>query len=111
MLDTESDVHLGRRPLAIAPTVEPSLPDAPAADGPSTPPPSPAGAPAPRVGAPNRGNGRTPKTIQGDLGELMLSTPRDRNGTFEPQAIAKHQRRVPGFDEKIPYVRQARRST
>jgi transposase-like protein len=30
-----------------------------------------------------------------------LDTPRDRNGSFEPQRIAKHQRRVPGFDEKI----------
>jgi putative transposase len=91
MLNTELDVHLGRRPLAIAPRVEPPLPDAPATDGP----------PAPRVGPPNRRNGRTPKTVQGDLGELTLSTPRDRNGTFEPQVIAKHQRRVPGFDEKI----------
>ena len=26
---------------------------------------------------------------------------RDRDGTFEPIVIAKHQRRVPGFDEKI----------
>jgi len=30
-----------------------------------------------------------------------LRTPRDRNGTFEPQLIAKHQRRLTGFDEKI----------
>ena len=51
--------------------------------------------------APNRRNGRSPKTIQGDLGELTLATPRDRNGTFEPQLIGKHQRRLPGFDEKI----------
>ena len=39
--------------------------------------------------------------MQGDQGELTLATPRDRNGTFEPQLIAKHQGRVPGFDEKI----------
>ena len=39
--------------------------------------------------------------MQGDLGELTIATPRDRNGTFEPQLIGKHQRRVPGFDEKI----------
>ncbi len=32
---------------------------------------------------------------------MTLSTPRDRDGTFEPQLIEKHQRRVPGFDEKI----------
>jgi transposase-like protein len=35
------------------------------------------------------------------MGELTLATPRDRDGTFEPQLIGKHQRRVPGFDEKI----------
>ena len=39
--------------------------------------------------------------MQGDLGQVTLSTPRDRDGTFEPQLIEKHQRRVPGFDEKI----------
>src|SRR4051795_11360572 len=39
--------------------------------------------------------------VQGDMGELKLETPRDRNGTFEPQLIAKHQRRLSGFDEKI----------
>lgn len=40
-------------------------------------------------------------THRGDLGELALDTPRDRQGTFEPQLIAKHQRRLAGFDEKI----------
>ena len=59
-----------------------------------------AGEPA-EQGSPNRRNGHSPKTVQGDLGELTLATPRDRDGTFEPQLIAKHQRRVPGFDEKI----------
>src|SRR4029079_11235961 len=51
--------------------------------------------------SPNRRNGRSKKTVQGDLGEVTLATPRDRDGTFEPQLIEKHQRRVPGFDEKI----------
>ena len=49
----------------------------------------------------NRRNGRSQKTVQGDLGEMTLATPRDRDGTFEPQLIRKHQRRVTGFDEKI----------
>jgi transposase-like protein len=35
------------------------------------------------------------------MGDMTLDTPRDRDGTFEPQLIPKHQRRVPGFDEKI----------
>ena len=39
--------------------------------------------------------------MQGDLGEIKLTTPRDRDGTFEPQLIPKHQRRLTGFDEKI----------
>jgi transposase-like protein len=39
--------------------------------------------------------------VQGDLGEIKLTTPRDRDGSFEPQLIPKHQRRLTGFDEKI----------
>ena len=50
---------------------------------------------------PNRRNGHSSKTVQGDLGEVTLATPRDRHGTFAPQILPKHQRRVPGFDEKI----------
>jgi transposase-like protein len=49
----------------------------------------------------NRRNGRSRKTVQGDLGQVTIRTPRDREGTFEPQLIGKHQRRLPGFDEKI----------
>lgn len=49
----------------------------------------------------NRRNGHSAKTIQGDLGKLPLEIPRDRNATFEPQLIGKHQRRLAGFDEKI----------
>ena len=76
ILDTEMDHHLGRRgPL----------------------PPVPAAEPGPR----NRRNGRSKKTIIGDLGDVTLDTPRDRNGSFEPQLIGKHQRRLAGFDEKI----------
>lgn len=92
MLNTEMDVHLGRRPLAVSPVVE-----APFSHAPASGEPTPASAKRP----PNRRNGRSRKTVQGDLGEMTLSTPRDREGTFEPQVIAKHQRRVPGFDEKI----------
>jgi putative transposase len=49
----------------------------------------------------NRRNGRSKKTIAGDLGEVTLATPRDRQGSFEPQIIGKHQRRLTGFDAKI----------
>ena len=34
-------------------------------------------------------------------GELRLDIPRDRLSTFEPQLIAKHQRRLPGFDDHV----------
>jgi putative transposase len=81
MLDTEMDVHLGRKIIAAMPT------DAAESLGP----------PASK----NRRNGHSPKTVRGELGELTLDTPRDRDGTFEPQLIAKHQRRLTGFDEKI----------
>ena len=49
----------------------------------------------------NRRNGSSPKTIQGESGELPISIPRDREGTFEPQLLGQYQRRLPGFDEKI----------
>ena len=49
----------------------------------------------------NRRNGTSPKSIQGDMGKLALDVPRDREGTFEPQLLPKHQRRLAGFDEKI----------
>jgi putative transposase len=75
------DLHLGRKALpALAPDDHPiSDSDAPK----------------------NRRNGHSPETVRGELGELTLDTPRDRRGTFEPQLIPKHQRRLTGFDEKI----------
>ncbi|MEX2209274.1 MAG: IS256 family transposase [Patescibacteria group bacterium] len=89
MLDTEMDVHLGRKPLALA--AEMGLGEPPVAEPPATNGKRP----------PNRRNGRSRKRVQGDLGELVIAPPRDRDGTFQPQLIGKHQRRVPGFDEKI----------
>jgi putative transposase len=49
----------------------------------------------------NSRNGATPKTVQGEFGAIVVETPRDRNGTFEPQILRKHQTRFEGFDEKI----------
>ncbi|QDF66343.1 IS256 family transposase [Shewanella sp. SNU WT4] len=40
---------------------------------------------------PNRKNRKTPKTIKHPSGNFELDTPRDRNGTFEPQLIKKNQ--------------------
>lgn len=49
----------------------------------------------------NSRNGSGRKKLQGDFGELELETPRDRQGTFEPQIVAKGQTRFTGFDDKI----------
>ena len=49
----------------------------------------------------NHRNGSSAKTVQTDTGALTLAIPRDRAGTFEPQLVPKHQRRLPGFDAKV----------
>src|SRR5438093_374472 len=49
----------------------------------------------------NARNGTTPKTLTTDQGEVAIETPRDRDGTFEPRLVKKHQRRFTGFDDKI----------
>jgi putative transposase len=49
----------------------------------------------------NSRNGTGSKTVAGDFGEIVVETPRDRNGTFEPQILRKHQTRFDGFDNKI----------
>jgi putative transposase len=49
----------------------------------------------------NHRNGYSKKSVLTDNGQIDLEIPRDRRGTFEPQLIAKYQRRFPGFDDKI----------
>ena len=49
----------------------------------------------------NTRNGKSKKTLKGDFGELPIEVPRDRNGSFEPQIVTKHQTRWAGFDDKI----------
>lgn len=56
---------------------------------------------APTGGAGNVRNGSIAKTVQSDLGPLAVNTPRDRQGSFEPQLVAKRQTRLAGLDEKI----------
>ena len=53
------------------------------------------------AGQKNRRNGRSRKTVLTDNSRLTLDIPRDRAGRFDPQLIAKYQRRFPGFDAKI----------
>ena len=49
----------------------------------------------------NHRNGTGGKTVLTDDGPLSLDVPRDREGTFEPRLIAKHDRRFTGFDDKV----------
>lgn len=49
----------------------------------------------------NSRNGYTSKTLKGDHGEVDIDTPRDRNGTFEPQLVRKGQTRLTQFDDQI----------
>ncbi|MGZ6639928.1 MAG: IS256 family transposase [Solirubrobacteraceae bacterium] len=56
---------------------------------------------APPGGSGNVRNGSTPKRLQTDLGPVAIKTPRDRQGSFEPQLVAKRQTRLAGLDEKV----------
>jgi putative transposase len=49
----------------------------------------------------NRRNGKGSKKVRTDHGEVDVEVPRDREGTFEPQLVPKHQRHFKGFDDKI----------
>jgi putative transposase len=55
----------------------------------------------PPEGQENRRNGRGSKVLRTHQGEVEVEVPRDRNGTFEPQLVKKHQRHFDGFDDKI----------
>jgi putative transposase len=52
-------------------------------------------------GAGNGRNGYGKKTVLTDTSRIELEVPRDRKASFDPQLIAKYQRRFPGFDDKI----------
>ncbi|WP_248745061.1 IS256 family transposase [Pseudomonas sp. MWU12-2037] len=49
----------------------------------------------------NQRNGKSSKTVLTDDGPLRLEIPRDREGSFAPILIPKHERRFTGFDDKI----------
>ena len=52
-------------------------------------------------GSGNSRNGTSSKSILTEDGEIEITVPRDRAGSFEPQLIAKGQTRFDGFDDKI----------
>lgn len=49
----------------------------------------------------NTRNGKGRKTVLSTEGALQIETPRDRDGTFEPQLVQKRQVRLAGMEEKI----------
>lgn len=49
----------------------------------------------------NERNGASGKTVLTEQGPIRLELPRDRDGTFAPILIPKHERRFTGFDERI----------
>ena len=49
----------------------------------------------------NTRNGSSKKSVQGEFSEVELDVPRDRQASFEPQLVKKHQRRLAGLDERI----------
>jgi transposase-like protein len=60
----------------------------------------PPGQPKP-LGQANERNGASGKTVITDRGPVRVDVPRDRDGSFEPILIPKHERRFTGFDERI----------
>lgn len=56
---------------------------------------------AAEANGPNRRNGTSSKRLKGEFGEVEIRVPRDREGSFEPQIVAKHQTRWTGFDDKV----------
>ena len=52
-------------------------------------------------GQSNERNGASGKTVITERGPVRVELPRDRDGSFEPILIPKHERRFSGFDDKI----------
>jgi putative transposase len=49
----------------------------------------------------NARNGKSRKTLKGSQGEITIAVPRDRQASFEPVLVPKHQTRLDGFEDKI----------
>ena len=49
----------------------------------------------------NRRNGASSKIVRSQLGELEIDIPRDREASFEPQLVPKHQKDVSGIEDRV----------
>src|SRR5580700_2282466 len=52
-------------------------------------------------GSGNSRNGKRVKTVLTDVGPVQIEVPRDRDASFEPQIVAKRQRRLGGVDDLV----------
>src|SRR6266567_4387458 len=52
-------------------------------------------------GSGNSRNGKRVKTVLTDVGPVQIEVPRDRDSSFEPQIVAKRQRRLGGVDDMV----------
>ena len=81
MLQGEMDAHLsGTKPTETPPDEEDAIPSVP---------------------APNKRNGFSQKTLKTEFGPLHLDIPRDRQNTFDPIVVPKHNRSFGKIDEQI----------
>ena len=49
----------------------------------------------------NSRNGRRGKTVLTEVGPVEIAVPRDRDGSFEPKLVGKHQRRLSGVEDLV----------
>ena len=49
----------------------------------------------------NRRNGYTPKKVRTSVGEIEISVPRDRDGSFEPVAVPKGRSDLSGIESRV----------
>ncbi|ECU1311844.1 transposase, partial [Salmonella enterica subsp. enterica serovar Schwarzengrund] len=53
-----------------------------------------------KISGTNSRNGYSTKTVTITDGPMELRTPRDRDGSFEPQLVKKNQTRITGMDNQ-----------
>jgi transposase-like protein len=54
-----------------------------------------------KVSDSNSRNGYSSKTLKTEDGTFEIETPRDRDGSFDPKLVRKHQTRFASMDDKI----------
>lgn len=49
----------------------------------------------------NRRNGYSKKSVRSTMGDIVIESPRDRDGSFDPQIIPKRSKDVSGIEDKV----------